>query len=91
MNIEQLNFGFGTMQWVVIGVIGIYSWLVGRQTASAKEMLEAEMRALPSHSKLNELMGRLERLDARMEGVVDSMQPISRSLDRINDYLLQHK
>ncbi len=100
MNIEQLNCGFGTMQWVVIGVIGIYSWLVGRQTASAKEMLElrtrvttleAEMRAVPSHSKLNELMGRLERLDARMEGVVDSMQPISRSLDRINDYLLQHK
>ncbi|CAM5457734.1 hypothetical protein TMEC54S_03493 [Thauera mechernichensis] len=100
MNIEQLHFGFGTMQWIVIGVIGIYSWLIGRQAASAKELLElrtrittleAEMRAVPSHNQLNELMGRLERLDAKLEGVTDSMQPLARSLDRINDYLLQHK
>lgn len=100
MNVEQLNFGFGTMQWVVIGVIGIYSWLVGRQAASAKELLdlrtrittlEAEMRQAPSHNQLTDLMGRLERLDAKLEGVADSMQPLARSLDRINDYLLQHK
>lgn len=100
MNIEHLNFGIGTLQWVVMTVIGIYSWLIGRQSASAREMLElrtrittleAEMRQVPSHHQLNELMGRLERLDAKLEGVADSMQPLTRSLDRINDYLLQHK
>lgn len=100
MNIEQLDFSFGTMQWVVISVIGIYSWLIGRQSASAKEMLElrtrittleAEMRQVPNHNQLNELMGRLERLDAKMEGVADTMQPVIRQLERINDYLLQHK
>ena len=73
---------------------------MSRQAASAKELLElrtrittleAEMRAVPSHNQLNELMGRLERLDAKLEGVTDSMQPLARSLDRINDYLLQHK
>ncbi len=100
MNIEQLSVGFGTMQWIVIGVIGIYSWLIGRQAASAKELLElrtrittleAEMRQVPSHNQLNDLMARLERLDAKLEGVTDNMQPLARSLDRINDYLLQHK
>lgn len=100
MNFEQLNFGFGTIQWVVITVIGIYSWLIGRQSASSKELLdlrtrittlEAEMRQVPSHGQLNDLMGRLERVDARLEGVASSMQPLTRSLDRINDYLLSHR
>ena len=100
MNFEQLNFGFGTIQWVVITVIGIYSWLIGRQSASSKELLdlrtrittlETEMRQVPSHGQLNDLMGRLERVDARLEGVASSMQPLTRSLDRINDYLLSHR
>lgn len=100
MNATDISFSFEATKWIVITVIGIYSWLVGRQAASSKELLElrtrittleAEMRQVPNNSKINELMGRLERLDARLEGVVDNMQPIGRSLDRINDYLLQNK
>ncbi|KAI5914585.1 DUF2730 domain-containing protein [Thauera sp. 2A1] len=100
MDVQDLNFSFEATRWLITGAIGIYSWLIGRQAASAKEMLElrtrittleAEIRQVPNHSHINELMGRLERVDARLEGVVDAMQPLSRSLDRINDYLLQHK
>jgi len=100
VSVDDVSFSFEATKWIVITVIGVYSWLVGRQAASGKELLElrtrittleAEMRQVPNNSQLNELMGRLERLDARLEGVVDNIAPLGRSLDRINDYLLQHK
>lgn len=100
MSINEINFSFEATRWLVTGAIGIYSWLIGRQAASAKELLElrtrittleAEMRQTPSNTQITSLIGKLERLDARLEGVVDDIQPLSRALDRINDYLLNSK
>lgn len=100
MNFTDLTFGFETTRWIVTTGIGIYAWLIGRQSASAKEMLElrtrittleAEMRQVPSSEQLHEVAAKLARIDARMDGIAESVQPIARSLDRINDYLLTHK
>lgn len=100
MIVEQMSFSFQTMQWIVITVVAVYSWLIGRQAASAKELLElrtritaleAEMKQVPSETRISELVGRLERVDATLEGFATRLEPISRSLDRINDYLLNNK
>lgn len=100
MGFEEVTFGFEAMRWIVVTAIGIYAWIIGRQSASAKEMLElrtrmtaleVQIKELPGSKDLHEVAARLERIDARLDGVTESIQPIGRSLDRINDYLLTNR
>lgn len=100
MDLNQLTFSFETVRWLITAVIGFYAWLIGRQSASAKELLELRSRLIkletdlinvPRPEELHEVAVKLERIDARMDGVIEAMKPIARSLDRVNDYLLQHK
>ncbi|PKM31744.1 MAG: DUF2730 domain-containing protein [Gammaproteobacteria bacterium HGW-Gammaproteobacteria-11] len=100
MDIEQLNFSFEAMRWILTAAIGSYAWFVGRQSASAKELLEirtrlitleSQMKQVPSTQELHVVSSKLERIDERMSGIAESLQPISRSLDRVNAYLLNHK
>ncbi|MGE0972883.1 hypothetical protein ACQFN5_26800 [Klebsiella sp. WOUb02] len=37
MGINELRFDWAFLQWVVMAVVGIYTWLIGRQSASQKE------------------------------------------------------
>jgi len=96
MNLNELEFGFQTVQWVVITVVGIYTWMTNRQAASAQEMLELRtrivaleerIRHLPDHAAITELLGDMKAVRAELAGV----QAIARSVDRINDYLLREK
>ncbi|OZY84833.1 hypothetical protein CBP51_16865 [Cellvibrio mixtus] len=47
MNIEEIKFGLGTVQWLVMAAIGIYAWVVRRGSASRTESEEkfAELEA----------------------------------------------
>lgn len=100
MNLEQLNFSFSAVQWVVLTVIGIYSWFTSRQAASAQELLglrtrivalEEHVRHLPDQAAVTNLLGDMKAVRAELAGVKDALAPLSRSLDRINDYLLREK
>ncbi|UVK85217.1 DUF2730 family protein [Pseudomonas sichuanensis] len=96
MNLSELNFGFQTVQWVVVSVIGIYTWMTNRQAASAQEMLELRtrivaleerVRHLPDHAAITELLGDMKAVRAELV----AMQGLTRAVDRINDYLLREK
>lgn len=100
MNLEQLNFSFNAMQWVVLTVIGIYSWFTNRQAASAQELLELRtrivaleehVRHLPDQTAVTDLLGDMKAVRAELTGVKEALGPLARSLDRINDYLLREK
>lgn len=100
MEFTDITYGFEAMRWIVTTVIGVYAWLIGRQSAKAQEMLELrtrltkleiEMRQVPTVDQIHEVATKLERLDARITGISESMQPIGRSLERINDFLLKTK
>ena len=100
MNLEQLNFSFTAMQWVVLTVIGIYTWFTNRQAASAQELLELRtrivaleehVRHLPDQTAVTDLLGDMKAVRAELTGVKDALGPLARSLDRINDYLLREK
>ncbi|WP_460418888.1 DUF2730 family protein [Pseudomonas sp. microsymbiont 2] len=96
MNLNELDFGFQTVQWVVVTVIAIYTWMTNRQAASAQEMLELRtrivaleerIRHLPDHAAITELLGDMKAVRAELT----AMQGLTRAVDRINDYLLRDK
>jgi hypothetical protein len=96
MDLNELNFGFQSVQWLILTVLGVYTWLTNRQAASAKEMLELRtrivaleerIRHLPDHAAITELLGDMKAVRAELAG----MHAISRAVDRINDYLLREK
>ena len=100
MNMEELNFSFTAVQWVVVTALGIYTWFINRQAASGKELLELRtrivsleehVRHLPDQTAVTDLLGDMKAVRAELSGVKDALAPLARSLDRINDYLLREK
>lgn len=100
MSFEEASFSLKTVQWIVMDVLAIYTWLSNRQAASAQEMmvmrariiaLEENLRHLPDHSAVANLLGDMKAMRAELTGVKDVLAPLSRQLDRMNDYLLREK
>ena len=54
MNFNELTFNWQFLQWAVMAVVGVYSWLIGRQSASQKELLDLRIRI----TQLEEKIGR---------------------------------
>lgn len=100
MNLADLNFSFSVMQWIVMSVIGVYSWLIGRQAASAKELLElrtrlttleAQLHSVPSSADLASLAGDVKGLRSDVQSLRDVAAAQARATERINSYLLGQK
>lgn len=100
MELGELSFSFTDMQWLLTIAVAFYAWLIGRQSARAAEVLEirvrlteleTQMKQVPTSDQMGLLTQKLAHLDARMEGIANSVVPIATSLDRINDYLLKHR
>ncbi len=84
--------------------IGIYTLLSNRQKASAAEAraldnrlnaqetrivtLEQQILHLPDAHQLAELAGDMKAIKAELAGLARELAPLTRSVDRINDYLL---
>lgn len=100
MNLQDIEFSFSAMQWILTSAIGVYSWLIGRQAASGKELLElrtrlttleAQVHSVPSKADLSALAGDLKAVRAELHGTRDALQASVRSVDRINQFLLEQK
>lgn len=100
MNLDQLNFSFGAMQWLITAAIGVYSWFMSRQAASSQELLELrtrivaleeQARHLPDQAAITRLLVNLEAVRAELGGVQDAVGGVQRAVERINDYLLREK
>ena len=44
MSFTDMTFNFEAMRWLVLSAIGVYTWIIGRQSASAAELLELRTR-----------------------------------------------
>ncbi|OGB19477.1 MAG: DUF2730 domain-containing protein [Burkholderiales bacterium RIFCSPLOWO2_12_67_14] len=100
MNLTDMSFSFQAMQWIVVTAIGIYAWIIGRQSASAQEMmelririttLEAQMDQVPSQQQLHDLVTKVERVAGGIESVAARIEPLTRSVDRVESFLLNQK
>jgi len=100
MIFDDTSFSLKSVQWIVMAVLGVYTWLTKRQAASNQEMmvlrtriiaLEEHIRHLPDHTAITDLLGDMKAMRAELTGVKEALAPLTRSLDRINDYLLRDK
>lgn len=100
MNFNELTFNWQFLQWVVMAVVGVYSWLIGRQSASQKELLDLRIRvtqveetvkSLPTQRQVTKLIEKLSSNEATLNQLSDRLSGLSRQLDNINQFLLKHK
>ena len=100
MNLQDMTFNFEAMRWIVLTAIGIYAWFIGRQSASTAELLElrtrittleAQMLQVPSQAQLHELVANVARVGGAIEAVGARIEPLTRSVDRVENYLLNQK
>jgi cell division protein FtsB len=100
MTLHDLNTGLQIVEWLILSVLSLYTWLAKRQAASAHQLLqlstrivalEEHVRHLPDQSAIADLLGDMKAIRAELTGVKDALSPLARALDRINDYLLREK
>lgn len=104
---DFLNLNFSEVQWVVVTAIGIYAWIIKKQSASAKEMLGLHVRVveletlvkdMPSKLEIAKLEGEMRQLNEkiastndRIESTNTSIVKVERGVNRLTDYLLDKK
>lgn len=100
MTLTDMTFSFEAMKWIVISAIGIYAWIIGRQSASSQEMmelrtrittLETQMKQVPSQIQLHELVAEVARMSGSINTVAARIEPLGRSVERVEAYLLNSK
>jgi len=96
MNFENMQFGFETVITLVVSVIGIYAWIIGRQSASAQELLElrtrvvkieAELKHVPKREDFHALALRVERMDVALETIGSRLDALNKTVLRMDDWL----
>ncbi|WP_312566194.1 DUF2730 family protein [Comamonas sp.] len=99
MQFTDMQFSFEAMRWLVMGALGIYSWFIGRQAASAAELLElrtrittleVQMKQVPSQQQLHDIATNVARLAGAVDAVNERITPMTRSVERVENFLL-HK
>lgn len=87
-------------QWIVTGLCAFYVYMARRDAATASEVdalrqrvatLEERVRQMPDHQVVSELIGEVKAMREGMQGIKDSITPLARSVERVNDYLLAQK
>lgn len=100
MNLQDLNTGLQIVEWLILSILSLYTWIAKRNAASAQQLhdlrtrivaLEEHVRHLPDQSAIADLLGDMKAIRAELTGVKDALSPLARALDRINDYLLREK
>lgn len=104
---DFLKLGFAEVQWVVLTALGIYTWIIQKQSASGKEMLDLRLRIvelenavkdMPTRLEIARLEGEMRQLNEkitstnkRIEATNESIVKVERGVNRLTDYLLDKK
>lgn len=97
---EHVRVGVQVLMFLFMVAHAIFTWLTQRNTARAAEVieltsrvliLEEKFRHLPDQDLVHELAGDMKAMKAELRGVTEALRPLVKGLDRINDYLLNHK
>jgi hypothetical protein len=98
--VEEVSFGWATVQTLITVAIGVYAWFIKRGTATTKEIndlrvqlstLSEQLEHVPDQKSLAELQSSVARIDAKQQAGLRMFESINANLNRINDYLLNRK
>lgn len=97
---ETLKFSFQEAHWVVITVLGLYTWFINKQSASAKEMLDIRLRVtelesavkdMPSKLEIARLEGQVETIKTQLNSANQNIAQVQRGVLRIEQWLIDNK
>ena len=100
MNAASMLFDFETVRWLLMVAIGGYTWFIGRQSASAAELLdlrmrvttlEAQMKQVPDQKNFHELVERIASVTGSVDAIKAGMEPLTHSVRRVETYLMENK
>ncbi|HBO4355084.1 TPA: DUF2730 family protein [Pseudomonas aeruginosa] len=94
-------------QFAFTALVGLYSLAAARRASSKADaeqlaqrlnnqdskilVLEQRMDHLPDVQQLAELSGDVKAINARLEGLGNQLAPLARSVERMNEYLMNNK
>jgi tetrahydromethanopterin S-methyltransferase subunit G len=99
INYQALQFWFSVANAAVTGLIGLYVWLSSRQRATKRDIdamddrlirIEKDVEHAPSRADIERLNDRISQIGNSVTGVEGELRQINRSLQLINDHLLNH-
>ncbi|RXS99017.1 DUF2730 family protein [Acinetobacter junii] len=97
---EALKLSFSEAHWVVMTILGLYTWFINKQSASAQEMLDLRLRVvevenaikdMPSKLEIAKLEGQMETLKQQLNSANSSITQVQLGVTRIENYLLDNK
>lgn len=104
---DLLDIALRIAQLLFTGSLGLYTLVVARRSASKAESekqaermagqdqrifaVEQQMLHLPTAQQMSELAGDMRAIQVEITGLAKALDPLTRSVDRINDYLLREK
>lgn len=97
---ESIKFSFQEAHWVVITILGLYTWFINKQSASAKEMLDLRLRVvelesaikdMPTKLEIARLEGQVETIKTQLNAANNSIGNVQKGVTRIENYLLDNK
>ncbi|EXB25993.1 hypothetical protein J537_2316 [Acinetobacter baumannii 1437282] len=80
--------------------LAVYVFISNRQAAKDKELQETKERLsrleervsnMPDHKVISDIAGDMKALKESVAGLKDLISPLTKTVDRVNDYLLHHK
>ena len=90
---ETFKIGFGETQWLVMTALGLYTWFINKQSASAKEMLDIRLRVTELESAVKDMPSKLEieTVKTQLNSANSNIEKVHGGVKRIEDWLIEKK
>ena len=90
---ESLKIGFNETQWIVMTILGLYTWFINKQSASAKEMLDLRMRVVELENAVKDMPSKVdvENLRGELNSLNKQMDSVQHGVRRIEQWLIDNK
>lgn len=97
---DEAKVAIQALQWLCMFGLALYTYISSRIAARSAEVnklservvaIEEQLKHLPDPSLLHSLDGDMKAIKAELGGLREALTPLVKSVDRLHDYLLNHK
>lgn len=90
---ETLKLSFSEAHWIVITILGLYTWFIKIQSASSKEMLDLRVRVVELENAVKDMPSKVdvENLRGQLNSLNKQMDSVQHGVRRIENWLIDNK